>query len=297
MTPEWLVLVNGEKKARCQKPAPALKVACEHYTRDLEVEVVGPNGERSEIVDSDGRIYPADEDKIYPNRPHWLRPPILGVHDPLDTGIHGKNADAVQTVAIHYWPDPGARVLDATWGKGNFWKPRLLQSYEVTANDWDTTKFADHTYDFRSFPEYWAEHFEAVLLDPDYTVKGTREGHGLEDMNDAFGLTHSVSDPYEMLEINLAGVTEAHRVLKPGGTLAMKYGDQVSSGAHVDACWRIGEHARKLGFVELRRLYVIRARSMAQPARMADSDHFTLATQQNPAQNVTELIVYEKEAA
>lgn len=81
-----------------------------------------------------------------------------------------SNADLM--VACHtlgYLRDDDT-VLDATYGKGTFWRkyrPALL-----VTNDLKQSTDAAHHYDFRSLPNEWAS-FDVVVLDPPYKLNGT----------------------------------------------------------------------------------------------------------------------------
>jgi hypothetical protein len=147
---------------------------------------------------------------------------------PIQTAMAGSNADIFPSIARLYIPQ-GAKVLDATFGKGVFWAKLngSATSLKLTTND--IADGAQHHQDFRklSFPD---ETFDVVVLDPPYTYspKGTIK----PSIADCYGLNDSpdISCMKKVWELYRDGIHEAHRVLRTGGILIVKSQDCIQAG-------------------------------------------------------------------
>lgn len=110
-------------------------------------------------------------------------------------------------------------VVDATYGRGKFWKhwqPAKLIQHDLYRGD---------GVDFRHLPEA-DESVDVVVLDPDYKLNGTP---ALGDFDDRYGTDERLTWQERMAKID-AGVIEAARVLRHKGRLLLKCQDQVCSG-------------------------------------------------------------------
>jgi hypothetical protein len=139
----------------------------------------------------------------------------------------GRNADLFADVLAVYVPD-GSRVIDLTWGKGNFWRNVDESRWSLVRNDIATE--ADCHEDFRS-TSWPSGSFDAVILDPPYAQHGT-----------GAPIKASIASPYnlhgpltptsakQVREVYVAGIAEARRLLHVGGVLIVKCQDQIESG-------------------------------------------------------------------
>lgn len=118
----------------------------------------------------------------------------------------------------------GPSVLDMTCGEGGFWK--LYHPDILFTNDLDPSHGAFHHHDFRNLPVEWSGQFDTVVFDPPYKMNGTPV---LVDMDWRYGVDQKQSPEVRMAAI-YAGLFEAARVVRIGGTVLVKCMDQVVSG-------------------------------------------------------------------
>lgn len=144
--------------------------------------------------------------------------------------------DSTPIMAVGRWRDNAAliadvarlspgylsgRVLDATYGKGTFWndyKPDDLWTNDLYVPD------ATYSIDYRSLPESWTEHFDAVVFDPDYKLNGTP---ALGEFDDRYGIAENKNREQRLNDI-VAGAIECYRVTRRW--LLVKCMDQVEGG-------------------------------------------------------------------
>lgn len=151
---------------------------------------------------------------------------------------------------------PGARVLDLTFGRGVFWKEIPARVYKVTRNDLDPER-GDISHDFGALPRRWSSRFDAVVFDPPYKSCGnlqTPDRYG----NKAGGYK-GIMDRYQR------GISEAARVLKPGGKLIVKCQDQVHSGKRHFYRQRIVRMFPDLGFRLVDEFVYVQKNTRPQP--------------------------------
>ncbi len=144
---------------------------------------------------------------------------------PVLTAKVGRNAALFEEIARLYIP--GRRVLDMTWGRGNFWNPCSLDRFDVVGMDLVTPR--DVQADLRHLP-FKDESFDAVVLDPPYAK---RVGTSIKASIAApYGLAHpqAPTGNAEVTFVYRQGATEALRVLTPGGILILKCQDEIESG-------------------------------------------------------------------
>jgi hypothetical protein len=131
----------------------------------------------------------------------------------------GTNAQLIATAQALY-PMSG-QVFDMTPGpKLGFW------SVFMPAN----LSLLHERDDFRQTCETSSQ-FDHVAFDPPYVTKGGHATSTISDMSERYGMLHVERSP--MLQWRhqvLPGITEAHRLLKPGGLLWLKCMDYVTSG-------------------------------------------------------------------
>jgi hypothetical protein len=112
-------------------------------------------------------------------------------------------------------------VADITYGRGVFWQRVNLAEHRFHKSDKITCPGSPH--DFRRLP-YPDGRFDVVVFDPPYAHGGysMKSGPCYQLASRAGGLSHrEILDGYE------AGMTEATRILKPGGTLWVKCADEI----------------------------------------------------------------------
>lgn len=154
-------------------------------------------------------------------------------------------------------------VLDMTYGRGTWWKH--WKPDDFLSNDLDPRSKTDLHEDFRalSLP---AKSFGTIAFDPPYVSKGGRKTSGIEDFDDRYGLGDAPRTPAELqLQVN-DGLTEARRLIAPGGCVLVKIMNYVSSGKLWPGTYETYGHARQLGF-RLRDELLHLGRGRPQPKR------------------------------
>jgi hypothetical protein len=139
--------------------------------------------------------------------------------------VTGTNADLIAKAAKLHIPD-GALVADVTYGKGVFWRKTRRRRFTLITSDKNAK--AGLRADFRQLP-YPDEVFDVVVFDPPYV----KMNHYRMVMHDRYngGASLQGMSIDEIVELYQAGMTEARRILKPGGRMLVKTMDQVENGA------------------------------------------------------------------
>lgn len=119
------------------------------------------------------------------------------------------------------------RILDPTYGLGNWWKLWLPWEGRLHRHDLDPDKAPDGVMDFRELA-YPARVFDVVAYDPPYKLNGTPTA----EVDAAYGVHERRTVP-QRLSLMLEGLAEAVRVTRPRGYVLAKCQDQVVSGAKV----------------------------------------------------------------
>jgi hypothetical protein len=163
--------------------------------------------------------------------------------EPVFNCIQGDNADLIAAVARLYLPK-GCRVADITYGRGVFWQRVNLADYRFHKSDKITCPSSPH--DFRQLP-YEARFFDVVVFDPPYAHAG--DGMRVEPCyqiaSTAGGLSHrDIMEGYE------GGMTEADRILKPGGTLWVKCADEIERSLHRRSHMEVFQIAQSLDLID-----------------------------------------------
>ena len=140
--------------------------------------------------------------------------PVLSVQ-------YGTNADLIAAIAPLYIK-PDALVVDATYGKGTFWKkyrPERLVAHDLYTVD---------GVDFRQQPEADAS-VDVGVFDPPYTSTGTASKSTVPDLYNRYGLG-AVKGWKALFEMNAGGLKSSPVPLHPGAYLLVTTGDYVESG-------------------------------------------------------------------
>jgi hypothetical protein len=138
------------------------------------------------------------------------------------TTAHPGNAELIRDVAALYVAD-GATVADVTYGLGAFWRKTDTARFKLNGTDLVTTSPA---VDFRALP-YADGSVDVVVLDPPYAHNGA--SHMVWADRYQSQVTRDLGHD-GIIDLYRAGMTEAVRVLKRGGTLWVKCQDEVESG-------------------------------------------------------------------
>lgn len=160
------------------------------------------------------------------------------------TAHHGRNADMIANAARLYIPD-GATVIDATWGKGGFWHRADTSRFRLVGMDLFAR--AAMKADFRALPFRDAS-ADVITFDPPYvpvTSAMKRDIHATYRNEQApdLGTRHE-----DVMELYRAGMTDAYRVLRPGGTCWVKCQDMTTGRMQYWSVVIVHAMALKLGY-------------------------------------------------
>lgn len=134
------------------------------------------------------------------------------------------NADLIADALRLHSPSADSRILDVTFGRGNWWADPEAQ--RVTGHD-----IRIDGVDFRSLP-YDDGSWDVVAYDPPYVSVGGRSTTTLQggDYHDRYGLADAPRSPADLQRVIDDGLVEVTRVTRPGGIILCKCQDYVSSG-------------------------------------------------------------------
>lgn len=123
--------------------------------------------------------------------------------------------------------EPGDVIVDATWGRGGFW--RRLPHLDPIAHD-----LRIDGVDLRALPERDGS-VDVLTIDPPYRLDESSPEGGAVDFRDRFGLDAHLPNGqagwFALLDLYRGGIAEAVRVLSPRGRLLVKCQDATSGGA------------------------------------------------------------------
>lgn len=180
------------------------------------------------------------------------------------------SAQAIADLAALGYLNKDQYILDATYGKGRFWRPppRGWQPGAglIVTNDLDRNTYAAFHQDYRNLPAEWTERYDVVVFDPPFKLNGTGGSHASDE---AYG----VATPYRAINKRVKeicqGFEECVRVTKPGGQIIYKTQDQVCGGKKrwLSKIW-------PSGVVLVDELYIVgcRAQPKGRPQRHARSN-------------------------
>lgn len=124
------------------------------------------------------------------------------------------------------WAPPNPRVLDPTFGKGNFW--RAHRPANLTAHD---VKLDGVSYLDAPYP---GGPYDVVVFDPPYVAPGGRRTSTIPEFNAAYGIDVCAATPQGLFEECLRGAFVLADALTTRGLLFVKTKDYVSSGRFFD---------------------------------------------------------------
>jgi hypothetical protein len=138
------------------------------------------------------------------------------------TYAYRTNAELI--AACHKLGYVGGKVLDPTYGKGNFWT--IYRPDDLTTNDLYLPNPSDLHLDFRHLVGLPTD-YDTVTYDPPYKLNGTG-GDGPGD--EAFGVATPYTHWRDIFTLCIDGGIECLMHTRKGGFLLFKCMDQVSSG-------------------------------------------------------------------
>lgn len=158
----------------------------------------------------------------------WVMPSVF----------QGSNPELIAAVApMHI----RGRTVDVTYGEGQFWRRYRPDNLVVHDQKIDGT-------DFRQLP-YPDRSFDTIVFDPPYVpTSGRKRTIALPHIRrfcDRYGITNR--SVIVLLDLITTGLTEQHRLLRPGGNILVKCNDFTANRKlHLGHRYVI-DHAEQLG--------------------------------------------------
>lgn len=145
------------------------------------------------------------------------------LRDPVYSAYVGRSDVVFAAIARLHLP-AGAEVLDATYGRGVWWKRIPSTRYALRKLD---LKSGDDVLT-REFPH---ESMDAVCVDPPFLRGSLSTYRSLERFRVNYGLNTSVRQSHDnLLRFYGAVASRAYRWLKRGGVLIVKCQDEIADG-------------------------------------------------------------------
>ena len=127
------------------------------------------------------------------------------------------NADLIADCHRLGYIKDGQRVLDATYGRGVWWKQYRPVGLEPFSGNFLELPYSDL-------------HFHVATFDPPYISPGGRKTSTINEFNDRYGLHFSPSSPADLQMVINQGLGEVASKVRPRGLILVKCMDYVSSG-------------------------------------------------------------------
>jgi hypothetical protein len=170
------------------------------------------------------------------------------------------NADLIAAFARLYIR-PDDTVMDVTYGRGVFWRkyrhPGRFIAHDLALDGVDFTQLpdADSTMD-------------VTFADPPHGAQGGRTTSTIPDWLDRYGLNaEATRTAAGVLDLYSAGMKEWARVTRPGGLIAVKCSNGVTSGRRQWMHHRIATIGEDLGLTLWDELLLVRPAPGPQPER------------------------------
>ena len=164
-----------------------------------------------------------------------MRQTSLHFPDTVQSVVASARNGPLIAAAATLWISDTDKVLDVTYGKGNFWTE--FQPEHFTSHD-----LAIDGVDFRNLPESDGS-VDVLVFDPPYIPQGGRDTSTIQDFLSAYGLHDAPKTDVDLFVWIGEGITEACRVLAPRGRLFVKCADFVHGGKYIPGRHRIVELA------------------------------------------------------
>lgn len=186
---------------------------------------------------------------------------------PIVSAYRANSDEVFSSIAKLYLPS-GASVIDASYGRGHFWKLLRKSDYKLTKQDFLWGHDAANT-------GLKANGFDAFVFDPPFIRNAGSTYRKLPRFRENYNLASAVSlrTHEDLLRLYDRVSREAARVLKPKGRYILKAQDEVANGrqrlTHVELINRLGIHGLRI--VDL---FVLMQKSMPQvPTRNQRQKH------------------------
>jgi hypothetical protein len=199
------------------------------------------------------------------------------------------------------------RVLDPTYGAGNFWKlvrPKKLVTHDIRIDGFDATRMALPQLDVngrpmvidgvRIFqkPKYRKGSFDVILLDFPYVSQGGRDTSTIPGMQEAYGMYDAPRTPEEVQALINAGMAAAKPLLREDDPsyLMVKTMGYVSSAHVFDSTRFTKEQGEALGLTLVGEFVFSSGLPGPQPKTNLDGSP---RTQQHGRFNFSTLLVFD----
>lgn len=163
------------------------------------------------------------------------------------TAHYGRNDAMIAHVARLYIRD-GATVLDATYGNGGFWNRTDTTRFRLARADLLDVPGAGLRADFRRLP-LRARSCDVITLDPPYVH--VTNGSGRRNIWSTYRNDQTIAAGTtcrDIAQLYRAGMAEAHRALRPGGTCWVKCQDAIEGRQQQWAVLTLHALALELGY-------------------------------------------------